>query len=335
MNAEVKESRYQHLQRLIKNPLRLSLLCQTWYHQQGDLPETKAGLYERFVREFYQEWKPEQHPLTWTKQQQLNQALGKLALRGIDSEARFRLPESLAYEVMGEELFLLACEIGWLNLVDRDLVTGEPVYAFYHSTFQEYFSAIAIDDWGYFLPREHIDRPVPGKKYRIFESEWKEVILFWLGRKDLVVNKKEEFINQLIDFQDGVKGFYIFRSHFIAAEGIIVKGDSLINAQDDSGKKPTLNNDEISLQVLVEMLGQVAIFNNNIIGNKTIIDLLVKLLEKSNSWSTRSKIIFSLGQIADGNTTAIQSLTQILYTCLEENNSLLNNHEFMSTWESS
>ncbi|MEM8723090.1 MAG: NACHT domain-containing protein, partial [Cyanobacteria bacterium P01_G01_bin.39] len=231
LKAKVRESRYQHLQQLIKNPLRLSLLCQTWYHQQGDLPETKAGLYERFVREFYQEWKPEQHPLTWTKQQQLNEALGKLALRGIDSEARFRLPESLAYEVMREELFLLACDIGWLNLVDRDLATGEPIYAFYHPTFQEYFAATVIDDWDYFLPREHIDRPVPGKKYRIFESEWKEAILLWFGRKKINISNKEEFILNLVVFKDGCgiwdnlklvdKGIYEYKAYFLATEILI------------------------------------------------------------------------------------------------------------------
>jgi predicted NACHT family NTPase len=64
---------------LVRNPLRLSLLCQTWYLLLDEpLPETKAALYERFTRYFY-EWKQEQHPTTRTERQQLNQALGELA----------------------------------------------------------------------------------------------------------------------------------------------------------------------------------------------------------------------------------------------------------------
>ncbi len=160
LQVQLKESQYQRLQELVKNPLRLALLCQTWYYQQGDLPETKAGLYQRFVRDFYGEWKSEYHPITWKQQQELNQALGKLALVGIGSEARFRLREELGYAVMGYPLFKLACDRGWLNLVDRDAKKGEVVYAFFHPTFQEYFAALAINNWDFFLPCSHKNKPV-------------------------------------------------------------------------------------------------------------------------------------------------------------------------------
>ena len=84
-------------------------------------------------------------------------------------------------------LFKLANDLGWLNLVDRDAVTDEPVYAFFHPTFQEYFAALVIDDWNYFLPRKHDNNnPMPvADTYRIFESQWKEVILLWLGRENV------------------------------------------------------------------------------------------------------------------------------------------------------
>ena len=125
---------------------------------------------------------------------------------------------------MGEELFKLACDVGWLNLVDRDARSDKEVYAFFHANFQEYFAALAIDDWDYFLPREHINKPVADKKYRIFEPQWKEVILLWLGRDedDISDGEKEEFINALVGFDDGCgeANFYGFQAYFLAAAGI-------------------------------------------------------------------------------------------------------------------
>jgi predicted NACHT family NTPase len=127
---KLQETGKERIRELVRNPLRLSLLCQTSYVLPVDepLPETKAALYERFTRYFY-EWKQEQHPTTRTERRQLNQALGELAKAGINSKARFRLGEDLACDVMGEPLFDLACSLGWLNLVDREAKTDEAVYA--------------------------------------------------------------------------------------------------------------------------------------------------------------------------------------------------------------
>lgn len=203
--TELEESKYKRVRELVKNPLRLALLCQTWYHNQGELPETKAGLYRRFVRDFYREWKSELHPLTRSQQKKLNQALGKLALAGIDSEIRFRLPEELADEVMREKLFESACALGWLNLVDRDAQTGEGVYAFFHPTFQEYFAATAIVSDEFFLKHSLPATPssVNEGVYRVFEKKWQEVYLLWLGRADIDKEKKEKLIKALVDFKDG------------------------------------------------------------------------------------------------------------------------------------
>ena len=82
-------------------------------------------------------------------------------------------------------LLSLALSLGWLNRVGIDFdEPEESVYGFYHATFQEYFAALAVDDWDYFLPRNHVDFPVVGKEYRIFEVQWKQVILLWLGLED-------------------------------------------------------------------------------------------------------------------------------------------------------
>lgn len=227
LQTKLKETRHQKIRSLVTNPLRLSLLCQTFYlDKQGELPETKAGLYERFITYFY-EWKPENIPdelrYSDNKKEELHQALSKLALAGIDSDTRFRLNRKFARKLMGEELFKLACDVGWLNLVDRDSRTDKEVYAFFHANFQEYFAALAIDDWDYFLPREHENKPV-ADRYRIFEPQWKEVILLWLGRDEDDVSdvEKEEFIKALVEFDDGCGklNFYGFRTFFIAAQAI-------------------------------------------------------------------------------------------------------------------
>lgn len=230
---KLQEPGKERIRELVRNPLRLSLLCQTAYLLPVDepLPETKAALYQRFTRYFY-EWKQDLYPTTRTQRRQLNQALGELAKAGINSKTRFRLGENLACDVMGEPLFDLACRLGWLNLVDRDANRDEPVYAFFHPTFQEYFAACAIDDWHFFLNHDN-EKPNPlldpnpaleydnGKPaYRIFEPQWKEVILLWLGREDVTKEKKQEFIWVLKEFKDGCNSFYCFQAYFLAAVGI-------------------------------------------------------------------------------------------------------------------
>src|SRR3972149_1505593 len=44
----------ERIRDLVKNPLRCSLLCGTWPSLDGDLPDTKAKLYQRFVTALYQ-----------------------------------------------------------------------------------------------------------------------------------------------------------------------------------------------------------------------------------------------------------------------------------------
>ncbi|MGL4501987.1 MAG: hypothetical protein ACRCU2_23175, partial [Planktothrix sp.] len=83
-----------------------------------------------------------------------------------------------------------------------------------------YFAALAVSDWDYFLPRNHVDCPVKEKRYRIFEKQWKQVILLWLGREDVKAQEKEGFIRGLVEFKDGVEDFYALQAFFLAAAGI-------------------------------------------------------------------------------------------------------------------
>ncbi|MDJ0691196.1 MAG: hypothetical protein QNJ41_22145 [Xenococcaceae cyanobacterium MO_188.B32] len=199
LKTELTNPDKARLRDLIQNPLRLTLLCNSWQSNEAKLPDTKAELYAQFVEQFYN-WKRDRFPIKTRQQKELNKALGSLALKDIqESNSRFRLRESFISQELGypdeeNSLFYLALKLGWLNNVGiaAESSTKEKVYAFFHPTFQEYFAARAINDWDFFLPRDHVDKPVNGKEYRIFEPKWKEVILLWLGRENIAKEEKEK-----------------------------------------------------------------------------------------------------------------------------------------------
>jgi HEAT repeat protein len=317
------------------------------------LPETKAALYERFTRYFY-EWKQEQRPTTRTERRQLNQALGELAKAGINSKARFRLGEGLACDVMGEPLFDLACRLGWLNLVDREAKTDEAVYAFFHPTFQEYFAACAIDDWRKDFLNHVPDNPMQGT-YRIFEPQWKEVILLWLGRphEEVAKGQKEEFIKALVKFEDSCNGFYWYKAVFLAAAGtaeikeqecelsdeIIAKlikwNFGYFHAEKIHGWIPhpiedgarTALQESNRIKVIANLKKQLYVHQEQNTcwqfaeglgeidpGNPEAISTLVELLQSTQDERLRILAAESLGKIDSGNLEAINTLIEFLYT---------------------
>ncbi|MDX2241037.1 MAG: SMEK domain-containing protein [Leptolyngbyaceae cyanobacterium bins.302] len=220
----------ERIRDMVKNPLRLTLLCYSWQLRQGELPETKAGLYEWFVDTFY-EWNKGKVPikLSAAKREELNHALGELAKEAIDQEtSRFRLQEKFISHFIGvaddeNSLFYLALQLGWLNRIGVAAENSlESVYAFFHPTFQEYFAALAIDDWDYFLPFEDTDQSSKDlveedECYRIFEPQWIEVIQLWIGRPNLSEHVKQSFVDNLVSFEDMCVGCYDDRAFFLAA----------------------------------------------------------------------------------------------------------------------
>ena len=107
----------------------------------------------------------------------------------------------------------LALQLGWLNQVGVS-TTGTKIYAFYHSTFQEYFAARSIADWHYFFTGDIATNPA------IFNPYWHETILFWFGRRDVAISEKEAFIAALIDFDNERGKFYYYRAYFLAAAAL-------------------------------------------------------------------------------------------------------------------
>jgi HEAT repeat protein len=355
--TKLKETGQERICELVKNPLRLVLLCRIWTLNQGQLPETKAEFYQRYLPSFYN-WKKNIRDLTRqsSKRTELHQALGSLAIEAIKSGSKYRLKESLAREKMGEELFELAEALGWLNIVDRDLATDEAVYAFFHPTFQEYFAACAIDDWDFFLPCDHMDKPVKGKKYRIFEPKWKEVILLWLGREKIAKKEKEKFIDALVDFEDGCspvkfesidRGFYQYRAYFLAAAGInefkefsrtkeIVEkiiewvfGNIISDIKTSAKTALTETNRVEAIAVLVNLLNSTSEEDvlweaaKNLgdigVGNEKAIAVSVNLLNSTNDKNVLRNAGDILGKIAIGNEKAIARLVDLIYSTSDEN----------------
>ncbi|WP_373535817.1 HEAT repeat domain-containing protein [Microcoleus sp.] len=341
----------ERIRDLVKNPLRCSLLCGTWQSLDGDLPDTKAKLYQRFVTTLYQWKKPH---LNWSQQQDLNAALGKLALAGMLNETeRFQLRESVGYRVMGASQFELACRLGWLNLVARDGETLEGIYAFYHPTFQEYFAALAVEDWHFFLNHFPKNPQHPDARYRIFEKQWKEVILLWLGREEVGKKEKEAFIKALVKFEDGCYNFYKVRAYFLAAAGIaefkncsladeIVsqiiqwefgyfdeeKQDSwtIINPIVERAREILKETDrERAISALVEIINtsqdeRTRIEAANILGeiekdNPVALSTSIELIGNCQAQYTGVMAAYSLVKIGKNNPEAIEALVQLIRNC--------------------
>ena len=304
----------------MKNPLRCSLLCGTWQSLDGDLPDTKAKLYQRFLTTLYQWKKPR---LNWIQQQELNAALGKLALSGMLNEtSRFQLPESVGYRVMGASQFELACRLGWLNLVATDAETAEGIYAFYHPTFQEYFAALPVDDWHFFLNHIPENPQHPDARYRIFEKPWKEVILLWLGREEVDKEEKEGFIEALVKFKDGCNDFYRYRAYFLAAAGIVeFKDCSLadeIVSQIIKWGFTSFNEEKQKGRTFLEPIAKGSREILEETDRERAISTLVELINTSQNGSTWWHAAKSLEIIGKNNPVAIAALVEFIGTCPDE-----------------
>jgi HEAT repeat protein len=327
----LKESGKERIQDLVKNPLRLTLLCLNWQSGDGKLPDTQAGLYQQFVDDF-DKWKKEEIATNYNQRQQLNVKLGELAKEAIDKEAtRFRLRQDFVSHFLGDaddenSLLKLALNRGWLNCVGID-TNRKPVYAFFHASFQEYFAAKAIDNWHFFL--NHVPKNPSQGTYRIFEPQWKQTILLWLGREEEhIKQQQQQFIDALVNFKDGCgnwnrenveKGFYEYRAYFLAATGIA----------EFSGHSKA---DEIVVQIVKWGFGY---FNTKkqkwiefpfpyLIRNEArsaleqtdrtkAIAALVQLLKLNDvDDDTRWHVARSLGKIGTGNEIVIATLLQML-----------------------
>ncbi|MEH1811427.1 MAG: HEAT repeat domain-containing protein [Nostoc sp.] len=325
----LKESGKERIQDLVKNPLRLTLLCLNWQSGDGKLPDTQAGLYQQFVDDF-DKWKKAEFVTNSKQRQQLNVKLGELAKAAIDKEEiRFRLRQDSVTQFLGDaddenSLLKLALNRGWLNCLGID-TNRKPVYAFFHTSFQEYFAAKAIDDWHFFL--NHVPKNPSQGTYRIFEPQWKQTILLWLGREEEnLKQQQQQFIDALVNFKDGCgkwnredvdKGFYEYRAYFLAAAVIAEfkddsKTDEIVKqiVKWGFGYFNTEKQNWIEFSSLIQEEARSALQQTD--RTKAIAALVQLLQSKDVDYNTRRQAASSLGQIDPGNKIVIAPLVQLL-----------------------
>ncbi|MEA5518607.1 NACHT domain-containing protein [Limnoraphis robusta] len=351
--TELQKPERQRIADTVKNPLCLALLCRTWTVMQGNFPSTKSALYQQFIQTLY-EWKQEIFSTSLAQRKRLNKVLGKLALNAFSqTEMKFRFSQSFVETVLNADeidLFSLALQLGWLHSVGISATTGDRVYAFYHSTFQEYFAAQAIENWQFFINQ---DSPQP----LIFSLQWREIILLWLGRLDIPASEKEAFIQALVNFPENYGKFHQYRAYFLAAVGLaefpeFSQADDLINQlihwcygefdslQEKWLKFPTpilerartalFSTNRQRVIVLLEKYLE-SLFHPRIIwlvayslgknfdpGNKVAEKTLIRLLETAPDQITQMNVSYSLGQVSVRHPLAIKTLIEILNSASED-----------------
>ncbi|MBD2624939.1 HEAT repeat domain-containing protein [Trichormus variabilis] len=168
----------------------------------------------------------------------------------------------------------------------------------------EDFSETAIEDWDFFLPRNHKNRPIENKQYRIFQPEWQSTILSWFENNEIPKLEKEAFIQALINFEDGCvqyegKGFYGYQAYFLAAAAI-AKFEECDQA------------DKIVKQIVkwsvnycrFSSIEKQATATLQETDRKKAISILVQLVDKSPTFTQRSQAAESLWKIDPENEKA-------------------------------
>ena len=167
-----------------------------------------------------------------------------------------------------------------------------------------------MHDWQYFFndDRSNLNQGT----YRIFEPEWKAEILHWFSREDVAKEQKEDFIQALIDFDDGCDDFYRYRAYFLAAEALsqfpeCSLGDAIVE-QLLKWSYAYFRQDKRDWQILPKPLVKTARKTLELTDRKRVIAAFVHLVHTTESRSILRVAAEELGTLDPGNKSAIAAL---------------------------
>ena len=221
---------------LVENPLSLSLICYI-YEVDAQLPHNEIEIYQTYLLELLKKKLNEKdrspknisrcyyhlHRLLGyisTEILECQNNINKITYEFIQKNCQNEFSNTPDYSI--DFLLDIAEEAGWIKY-KGEYLNGK--YEFINKTFQEYFAASSIDDWDFFLPREHNNdnpHPVPNKKYRVFNDGWQGAIKFWIADAKRSYSEKESFIKNLILFKSKSDNFCFYeeKSKKLASEYI-------------------------------------------------------------------------------------------------------------------
>ncbi|MEH1810208.1 hypothetical protein [Nostoc sp.] len=167
-----------------------------------------------------------------------------------------------------------------------------------------------MHDWQYFF--NHDRSNLNQGTYRIFEPEWKAEILHWFSQKDVDKQQKEDFIQALINFDDGCGDFYRYRAYFLAAEALsqfpeCSLGDAIVE-QLLKWSYAYFRQDKRDWQILPKPLVQTARKTLELTDRKRVIAAFVHLVHTTESRSILRVAAEKLGTLDPGNKSAIAAL---------------------------
>ncbi|MEH2270784.1 MAG: hypothetical protein V7K68_20615 [Nostoc sp.] len=167
-----------------------------------------------------------------------------------------------------------------------------------------------MHDWQYFF--KHDRSNLNQGTYRIFEPEWKAEILHWFSQKDVDKQQKEDFIQALIDFDDGCGDFYRYRAYFLAAEALSQfpessLGDAIVE-QLLKWSYAYFRQDKRDWQILPKPLVKTARKTLELTDRKRVITAFVNLVHTTESCTILRVAAEKLGTLDPGNKSAIAAL---------------------------
>ncbi len=309
---ELQVPHQRHLQDLVQSPLYLALLCRLWSLTQGQLPPTKASLYQRWVEALYT-WQQDRCPTSLQQRWQLNRALGTVAIAALrQPQQPYRLSQTLVQGEIAPHLdrLSLALQLGWLTPIGPASPTLEPCYRFYHPTFQDYFAAQAIHDAQFWEAQLGLGETDFSARLR---EPWRSVLLLWMGRGEVPEAAKEEVLRGLQQCPGDCGGFYGVQGLALAA---IALGEFPSRAQGGAILQPLLQwrfgpqPPPVIPSLFRRQLASSALLKTD---RSLAIAALEDFVQRTPDPFSRWNAAYTLGRVLEeGNATAIAALTDLL-----------------------